>query len=261
MDGRAWRIERGRGPLVAAAIHNGHAVRSELVDLYAIGEGERLREEDPYTGQWTTVAPTRIVGLRSRFEVDFNRPRERAVYLCPEDAWGLKVWKRLPPEDVIERSRELYDGFHREVRGALGDLVKRFGRIVVFDFHSYNYRRAGPTAPPAAPEDNPEVIVATSNMDARRWAPVVDGFIEAMRDFDFLGRRLDVRQNVKFRGGDFPRWIHNTFPRSACCIAIETKKFFMDEWSGEADQTQVDAVKAALALARDRVLETLCRLQ
>lgn len=257
MDPRAWRIDRGDGPLVAAAIHHGHAVRTELVDLFGISEGDRLREEDPYTGQWTSMAPTRIVGLRSRFEVDLNRPRDAAVYLRPDDAWGLEVWKRLPPAEVIERSRALHDAFYREVHRVLEELTGRFERVVVLDLHSYNVRRAGADAPAAPADENPDVNVGTSNMNRRHWAPVVETLIEAMPRFDLLGRRLDVRENVKFLGGHFPRWIHETFPGSVCAIAIEVKKFFMDEWSGQADPEQLDAVGAALRSAGEAVLDAL----
>ena len=38
----------------------------------------------------------RIIVNRSRFEVDINRPRDKAVYITPEDAWGLHIWKNIP---------------------------------------------------------------------------------------------------------------------------------------------------------------------
>jgi len=141
MDGPIWEMPWGDGPLVAAAIHNGHAVRSELVDLLALGDAERLYEEDPFTDAWTTIAPTRIVVCRSRFEMDLNRPREQAVYLEPQDAWGLQVWKTRPPADRIERSLAQYDAFYRHVRFLLEELIARHGHLVVFDLHTYNYRR------------------------------------------------------------------------------------------------------------------------
>jgi cardiolipin synthase A/B len=50
-----------------------------------------LESGDPFTAQLARVAPTRLIALRSRFEVDLNRPRERAVYRGPADAWGLEV--------------------------------------------------------------------------------------------------------------------------------------------------------------------------
>ena len=50
--------------------------------------------------------------------------------------------------------------------------------------------------------------------------------------FDFLGRHLDVRENIKFIGRQFPTWVHSHYKQSACVLAVEFKKFYMDEWSG-----------------------------
>ena len=54
--------------------------------------------------KWTTVGNTQIIGTHSRFEVDLNRPREKAVYIKPEDAWGLEVWKYKPSQELVIRS-------------------------------------------------------------------------------------------------------------------------------------------------------------
>ena len=97
---KIWSLTKGDSPIVAAAVHDGHELRAEVAKLMALGDSERKREEDPYTGGWTAVAPTRIIGLNSRFEVDLNRPREKAVYLTPEDAWGLDVWRESPDKAV-----------------------------------------------------------------------------------------------------------------------------------------------------------------
>ena len=250
-------VQYGEGPLVAAAIHDGSAVRREVADLLAIDETERLSEEDPYTSAWTFVAPTRIVAFRSRFEVDLNRPRQQAVYLSPEDAWGLKVWKEPPPDKITERSLAEYDAFYDQVRHVLRRLVEWQGRVVVLDLHSYNHRRVGIDGPSADPQENPDVNIGTGTMDRCRWAPIVDRFIRDLTEFDFLGGHLDVKENVRFQGGNFPRWIHETFPESVCCLAIEVKKIFMDEWTGEVDQTQLHAVGQALHKAATGVLEVL----
>ena len=106
MTDQIWRLQIGHGPLVATAIHDGHAIRDELVGHLALGESDRLREEDPFTELWTHAARTRVVGLRSRFEVDLNRPRESAVYRTPVDAWGLQVWKGTLPDDVAARQNK-----------------------------------------------------------------------------------------------------------------------------------------------------------
>jgi hypothetical protein len=245
---------------VAAAIHHGHDVRDEVARHFALGEAGRLREEDPFTGDWTSIAPTRIVVLRSRFEVDLNRPREKAVYRKPEDAWGLEVWKNGLPDEVAEQSLAKYDAFYSRMRELLAEIESESGRFVVFDLHSYNHRRDGPDAPPADEALNPQVNIGTGSMDRSRWAPVVDRFIRDLRAFDFPGGRLDVRENVKFRGGNFPTWVHQAFPRTGCALAIEFKKFFMDEWTGEADHNMLRSIGAALHAAVPGVLEALKRL-
>ena len=130
-------------------------------------------------------------------------------------------------------------------------------RVVVFDLHSYNHRRQGPDALHADQQQNPEVNIGTGTMDRERWAPIVDRIINELREFDYHDRQLDVRENVKFQGGHFPRWIHETFPDSVCAIAIEFKKFFMDEWTGQPDHDHLSAIGQALQQAAAGVTEEL----
>ena len=257
MNSRLWHIDQGDGPLVAIAVHDGHDLRDEVASLHSLNEAERLQEEDPHTGPWTRMARTRVIARFSRFQVDLNRPRDRAVYRRPEDAWGLTLWKQEPPADLITRSLQEYDEFYDELRRILGELKERHRRFIVYDLHSYNHRRDGPDAPAADPAGNPEVNIGTGTMDRQRWASVVDRFIADLRDFDFLGRHLDVRENVKFQGGYVSRWIHDNFSDSACVLAIEFKKFFMDEWSGELDQRANEAIQRALAATVPGVLKSL----
>jgi len=256
-----WQERKGAGPLFAAAIHHGHSVRDELAPLLALDGAERLREEDPFTGDWTEIAPSRIMVLRSRFEVDLNRPRVKAVYRTSQDAWGLEVWKDGLPDEICERSLIEYDAFYSRMRELLTEIENESGRFIVFDFHSYNHRRGGPGAPPADNDSNPQVNVGTGSMDRARWAPVVDRFIRDLRVYDFPGGRLDVRENVKFRGGQFPTWVHQNFPRSGCAMAIEFKKFFMDEWTGEPDCELLHSIGAALHAVVPGVLKALKRLR
>ncbi|GAA4460659.1 N-formylglutamate amidohydrolase [Novipirellula rosea] len=239
-------FQRGSSPIVAAAVHNGHDTRRSVEQRLAIDEDEQQREEDPITGEWTQIAKTQIVGLRSRFEVDLNRPRDKAVYETPADAWGMEVWDTPPDPKMIEASLREYDEFYEDVEALLRELIEEHGRVVVYDLHTYNHRREGADAPPADPRKNPEVNIGTGTMDRKFWAPVVDRFITELREYDFHGRKLDVRENVKFQGGYFGEWIHTTFPEQACAIAIEFKKFFMDEWEGEANPDEVDCIYKAL---------------
>jgi hypothetical protein len=85
-------------------------------------------------------------------------------------------------------------------------------------------------------------------MPREEWAFLVDPLMEAMRAFDFNGRRLDVRENVAFEGrGEQTHFVHQRYPERGCAIALEFKKFFMDEWSGEPDLAEVAATRALVA--------------
>lgn len=258
MADQIWRLHKGHGPLVATAIHDGSEVREEVLAHMALDEPGRLREEDPFTALWTEVAPTRVVGLRSRFEVDLNRPRESAVYRTPDDAWGLRVWKEMLPDDVADRSLEGYDAFYGALGELYAELAGSYGAFVVFDLHSYNHRRAGPDGPAADPDGNPVVNVGTGTLGNRaKFARLIDRFKSDLSGYDFPGGKLDVRENVKFFGGNHPRWAHGQFPDSACVLAIEFKKFFMDEWTGRPDMTLVEAIGKALGSTVPGVLEEL----
>lgn len=217
-----------------------------MAQLTKLSDNERLREEDPHTGEWTSIVGTRIIGLHSRFEVDLNRPPEKAVYQKPEDAWGLSLWKQELSPSLVQRSMDSYHAFYQAIKKLLDQKVEQHGRFFVFDLHTYNHRREGPHGPEADLVNNPEVNIGTGTMDRNRWQNVVDRFISDLGSFDFAGKKLDVRENVKFRGGNFSKWIHEQYPDTGCSIAVEFKKFFMDEWTGEPDYQQVELINQAL---------------
>ena len=105
------------------------------------------------------------------------------------------------------------------------------------------------------------IVSEEQGEDALVWVVVPgDPFVEALRSFDYGGHHLDVRENVKFRGGAFPAWTHRTFPDSACVLSIEFKKFFMDEWTGEPDEVLVSAIGSALNTTLPGALVELARL-
>ncbi len=247
MIDQPWTITEGTGPLVATAIHHGHALREEVGHLVVLPAGDRLREEDPYTGDWTQVAPTRIVAHRSRFEVDLNRPRDRCVYSEPSEAWGLDLWRGTLPPPVRARSVALWDRFY----AALADLYDRrlaqVERLLILDLHSYNYRRDGPAATPDPAAENPEINLGTGTMDRAFWAPVVDEFIASLQGAH--RPPLDVRENVRFRGGNMARWLHDRYPRRVCVLSVEARKSFMDEWTGRLDAARFKELKEAFEAA------------
>ena len=242
-----WLIETDHSPIVATALHCGHELRAGMEENMALDELQRLREEDPFTDTFTQIAKNRVVDTHTRFEVDFNRPRDKAVYKEPEDAWGLHIWHTALSKLEIKKSLSFYDLFYKELKTYFSNIIKEYGCVVVLDIHSYNHRRSGPSAPYADPLFNPEINIGTKTLkNPEKWHHLIESVIEEMREYDYQGRHLDVRENVKFCGGYFAQWIHENFYPNACVLSIEFKKFFMDEWSGEADPDQIKEITKML---------------
>jgi len=251
--GPFWELRKGSGPLIGVALHAGHNLRSEIVPLLVIDEETRFREEDPYSDYWTPVCGTQILTLRSRFEVDLNRSRDQAVYQTPADSWGVKIWSEPPSQSIVKSSLAEHDRFYAMLKRELNEIQQRSGHFVILDFHSYNHRRQGAASAPADPELNPEINIGTGSMKRENWSGVVDGFINTLGSADFLGRKLDVRENVNFKGRYLAQFVHHHFPDHGCVLAIEVKKFFMDEWSGLADTRQVVALREIFRLGATEI--------
>lgn len=251
-----WSFTDTVVPVVATSIHAGHDLRPAVASCTALDDATRLREEDPFTDRLTRVGGSSVVAHRSRFEVDLNRPRDHAVYRTPEDAWHLDLWREALPAEEIQRSLDLYDDFYVELGHRL-DAVAARGPFVVLDLHSYNHRRDGADDPPAPNATNPDVNVGTGALDRARWSRVVDRFVEALTDQEVGGHRLDVRENVRFRGGELSRWVDQRYEGRGCALAIEFKKTFMNEWTGELDERHLEELRGALAAVVPALIEEL----
>jgi hypothetical protein len=258
-DGRWWTVQRGAGPVLATAIHDGHGLRAEVAEAMKLGEADRLREEDPFTGQAVVDVPTHVIAHRSRFEFDLNRGPADAIYETPEQCWGLEVWRQRPDRALVERSLAIHSAYYRMLGQLLDDIAADHPRFVLIDVHSYNHRRNGPAGPASPQADAPDINIGTFSMPREQWAGLMDPLMDAMRGFDFNGRSLDVRENVAFQGkGEQTRFVHERFPARGCAIALEFKKFFMDEWTGEPDGLELEAMRRFVRFTADTA-ESLLR--
>jgi hypothetical protein len=226
----------------------------------SLPDTDRLREEDPFTAQAVSGVPTHIVVHRSRFEFDLNRAAEAAVYRTPDQSWGLQVWRSEPDPALVADSLAIHAAYYRMLGSLLDDMAEEQGRFVLIDAHSYNHRRDGPNAIAMPQEEAPDINIGTFSMPRSDWAFLLDPLMEEMRRFDFNGRRLDVRENVAFRGkGEQTRFVHHRYPGKGCAIALEFKKFFMDEWTGEPDPAELKAMRDFITRSAEVATELLQR--
>ncbi len=251
---------RYTSPIIATAIHNGHYIRPDLKDNLIISDEDRKREEDPYTNSIIRSYDNRIVVNTSRFEVELNRNRDRAIYKTPEDCWGLEVWKRQLKESEIQQSLAEYDSFYRRLDSAISETIKSFGYAIVLDVHSYNHHRLGLGQPYDSQEDNPQIILGTTNMP-RTYLESIYKIQKKFQENIYQGKKLDCRIDIKYPGGTMSRHLHREFPGKVFSLAIEFKKTFMNEWTGELYRDKMEELITALQsitplLTKDLIIES-----
>lgn len=208
---------------VCTAIHNGHRLRPELLEKCALGDSQRLHEEDPYTADVTANMPITVVANDSRYEYDLNRPPRTCVY---EEAWGQAVWSG--PLSDAEKSISLakHNAFYT-VLGALYETLEALHpQVLAYDVHSYNYQRPGMG-------DVPLFNIGTEQLDTQRWQPVIDQWVGALGSIQLPGVEVRAASNEVFYGRGYQatfvaKQFHNTL-----VLPTELKKIFMDEGSGE----------------------------
>lgn len=236
---------RYSSPIIGTAIHNGHYIRPELRDNLLISDADRKREEDPYTNNIIQSFENRIVVSTSRFEVELNRNRDRAIYKTPADCWGLEVWKKMLTEKEIEQSLSEYDNFYRRLDSAVAETITTFGYAIIVDVHSYNHHRLGLGKPFDSSEENPQIILGTTNMP-RTYLESIYKIQKKFQENIYEGKNLDCRIDIKYPGGTMSRHLHQKFPGKVFSLAIEFKKTFMDEWSGEIYKEKLEDLISAL---------------
>ena len=261
-----WDVQRRGGPVLATAVHAGHAIREELRPYLAISEADQRREEDPMTGLWSTVGDDAFRNYTSRFQCDLNRARDSAVYETPEDSWGLTVWADQPTDEMKARSLAVWDRYYETMATWIEGLIAECGRVLVMDIHSYCHRRDGPDAAPAPQDGNPDIDLGVTTMDPNRFGGLLEAFEDALMSAPVARkgedpRPLDVRRNVRYPdGGHWPEWVHANYGDEVATITLEVKKFYMDEWSGDAFLPVVEDVRLAMERAAEAGRAALARL-
>jgi uncharacterized protein (TIGR02421 family) len=219
-------------PYVCAAVHDGGNFRDELRDNIIHSDYERWYEEDPKTLEFISSFPIVIAGRDSRFEYDLNRGPETAVY---EDAWGKPVWKKPLTKRERETSLQKHENFYRVVEALVAKIEKLFKACVVYDIHSYNYKRHE--------RDVPVFNVGTENIDSRKYATVKNAFLEGLSTIEIPNIKPTTAENDVFYGrGYFLKFITEKFD-ATLVLATEVSKVYCDELSGDYYTQVIDAIK------------------
>jgi hypothetical protein len=212
-------------PAMSAAIHDGSNFRAELEDNCLLEKSDRYYEEDPYTGSFITKQAITLIAHDSRYEYDLNRGTDECVY---ETAWGKEIWKTPLSEEMIAKSKAKHAQFYRIVAAVVEALVEDFGQCVVYDNHSYNFKRH-------ERKDLPVINVGTTSVKGEQWRPIIDSWLSALQNMNVDGLEMTAAENDIFYGkGRLAGFCHSRYD-NVLVLATEAKKVFMDELTGQAD--------------------------
>lgn len=227
---------REYAPYICAAVHDGHQFRRSLWDNCLHTEYERWYEEDPCTRAMVVSHPIVIAGCDSRFEYDLNRPPDGSVY---SDAWGKQLWKKPLSAKEYDISLQKHSAFYKVVHELLYSVEKKYGKAIVFDMHSYNWKRWD--------RQVPTWNLGTSNIDNGRYGSMVTSWQTKLGGMNLPHAiKSDCKINDTFQGnGFFLKYITTTF-KNTLVLATEIAKVYCDELSGIIYPEVVHAVELQL---------------
>ena len=206
-------------PYACGAVHDGHQFRKELWSNCLHTEYERWFEEDPATKEMVQTHPIVIAGMDSRFEYDLNRTPETAVY---DDAWGKQLWKNELPQEMKLRSLQKHEDFYKVVYALIAKLEEKFGICIVYDMHSYNWKRWD--------REVPTWNLGASNVDNKRFGKEIESWRALLEKMPLPnGIKSTSKINDTFQGnGYFLKFITQNFDNTLV-LATEIAKVYCDE--------------------------------
>jgi len=213
------------------AIHSSSVIREDLIPVLKVSAADRYREEDPKTENFLINFPLQIIVRDSRFEYDLNRERHRAIYTTPESTWGLDVWKRPLTTQEKKISLAKHDEFHQLLDIVVEYIIQKNDLGIVFDLHSYNYQREEKLS--WYVDQKPVINVGTKSINRSLFANQIVDFISRLQKITIEGRKITVAENDIFSGGYVARRLCEKYYNQLIVYAIEFKKIFMNEWTGE----------------------------
>ncbi len=223
-------------PYVCTAIHDGGNLRAELHNKMALDDYERWYEEDPHTADFIASMPITLVGNDSRFEYELNR--KEPVY---DVAWGKQVWKKKLTKKERNTSEQKHANYYKVTHALIQKLEELFGAVVVYDMHSYNYKRWD--------RDVPVFNIGTERIDNKRFSKYVKHWREELSRVELPGVEVEANINDVFFGRGYNlEYITENF-KNTLVLATEVGKIYCNEETGESYPEIIKAIQRRIKRA------------
>ncbi len=223
-------------PYICGAVHDGHQFRKSLWGNCLHTEYDRWYEEDPCTKEMVQSHPIVIAGCDSRFEYDLNRAPDTAIYT---DAWGKQLWKNSLTEEERNLSLQKHTNFYSVVQALVRQIESKYGKAIVFDMHSYNWKRWD--------REVPTWNLGTANIDNNRFGKLAESWSKRLGEMNLPnGINSTSKINDTFQGnGYFLKFISHNFSNTLV-LATEIAKVYCDEYEGTLYPEVVRSVEEQL---------------
>lgn len=225
-------------PYVCLAVHNGGNLREGLREKIRLEKMDRWKEEDPYTWQFISSLPIRMIVYSSRYEFDVNRKEEECIY---ESAWGQQVWKEEITEEEKELSRKKHRAFYQVLHALVETIEMRFNGALVYDIHSYNFRRIDEQG-----KTTPVFNVGTEKITDPKYRKFINRWLKELEAIDLKSTPTTVHENGVFFGrGYVLEYLMREF-KNTLVFATEVKKIYVDEVNGDEFPEYIDRIQEGM---------------
>lgn len=229
-------------PFLCTAIHDGSELRPELKQKSALNDYERWYEEDPFTGLFIDSMPITIVGHDSRFEYDLNRAPSTAIY---EEAWGKVVWKKKLSKSEKDQSLQKHAEYYSVLKCLVHEIEEKFGSCLLFDMHSYNYKRWK--------RQVPLFNIGIENVDSDRFKDTINNWKEALAEIEVPNEKSICAINDVFYGRGYNAVFIKEHFKNTLVLPTEVKKVYCNEETGEEYPEIIQSLQIQL---KDAILNT-----
>ena len=234
------------------AMHAGGLVRSEILETMAVSKKDRFREEDPFTERFIQDLPIQIIGRDSRFEYDLNRAPHRAIYESDKKIWGIEVWKKKLTQKERNTSLTRHKEFHDLMDVVSEYLLKQNRHSVIFDVHSFCYQRHENLT--WFEDKKPDINIGTEAVNRHLFGSVIDKLIEQLSITRINGYPIRIAENDIFKGGYMAKRLSKNHYNRLLVIALEYKKIFMDELTGELFKDELEKLIFDFSIAVKKLI-------
>ena len=223
-------------PYVCTAIHDGSNLRQNLHSKMALDDYERWYEEDPHTADFIASMPITMVGNDSRFEYELNR--KEPVY---DVAWGKEVWKKKLTKKEKIVSEQKHANYYKVTHALIQKLEEIFGAVIVYDMHSYNYKRWD--------REVPVFNIGTERIDNKRFSKYIKHWREELLKIELPEIEVEANINDVFFGRGYNlEYITKNF-KNTLVLATEVSKIYCNEETGESYPEIIKAIQRRMKRA------------